>query len=508
MGRHQDRINIERPRGIGCARRAFSCAMLLVTAGFGGCGSPHGERGSPEKKTGPENAVTIRDGLSGPYSSTATTRPLPEERDPQVVGNLVFLAPYSGNIASGIIETSTQQPTFVDDLSHNNLFAGVGSAPVVQPSPSGGTGNVAVGFGALKADSTGQNNVAVGFQSLASNTSGSDNVAVGASALKTSTSTNGVTVVGEFALAGASAPTYSTVAGALADQTGTAAAVTAMGASALVNLTTGSFNTALGALAGMKTTSGQENTYVGSLAGAAIVTDGGNTAAGAGALGGGFNFSGSGNTAFGSGALASLNSGSFNVAIGEGAGNSVAVGSDNIYLGMGATGQGSESATIRVGNPGNASTTFIAGIAGATSAGGVPVFISTTGQLGVMGSSIRYKEDVRDMGDDSDVILHLRPVTFRYKPQYDPEGGQQYGLIAEEVEKVAPQLVGYDREGKADSVQYNLVNAMMLNELQKLDRSNQAQAVSLARLQSESSPLAALNALAARLDKIEREARP
>jgi hypothetical protein len=118
--------------------------------------------------------------------------------------------------------------------------------------------------------------------------------------------------------------------------------------------------------------------------------------------------------------------------------------------------------------------TFVAGISGTTSSGGVAVFVNGNGQLGTATSSRRVKEDIREIAEESDGLMRLRPVAFRYKPQIDPTGLAQYGLIAEEVADVYPELVVYDREGRPETVRYHLVNALLLNEVQKQHRAAEA----------------------------------
>jgi hypothetical protein len=205
-------------------------------------------------------------------------------------------------------------------------------------------------------------------------------------------------------------------------------------------------NVALGPKALLSETTGDTNTAVGY---SALTT----------------NQSGSNNTAIGESSLYNILSGSDNIGIGAQAGMNVTTGSNNIDIGN--QGEQGESNAIRIGTQGTQTAAYVAGISGATASSGVSVYVSTTGQLGTMTSSIRYKQDVRDIGDESGVLMSLRPVSFRYKPEYDPDGLQQYGLIAEEVEQKAPQLVAYDSEGKPLTVRYNLVNALLLNEVQR-----------------------------------------
>jgi hypothetical protein len=126
-----------------------------------------------------------------------------------------------------------------------------------------------------------------------------------------------------------------------------------------------------------------------------------------------------------------------------------------------------ESNTIRIGTQGEQVATYVAGIYGVTASGGTPVYINSSGQLGTATSSARFKRDIRNMDRASETILALRPVSFRYKQQLDPTGIPQFGLVAEEVEKVNPDLVVRDADGKPYSVRYEAVNAMLLNEFLK-----------------------------------------
>ncbi len=185
------------------------------------------------------------------------------------------------------------------------------------------------------------------------------------------------------------------------------------------------------------------------------------------------NETGGNNTAVGMLALVSNVSGSDNTAIGHRAGMS-ATGSDNVYINnLGVIG---ESNTTRIGNAGDHGRTFIAGIRGVTTglADAISVLVDANGQLGTVSSSRRYKEDIRDMADTSR-LLDLRPVTFRYRQAYtDGSTPIQYGLIAEEVAEVYPDLVVYAGDGQAETVQYRKVNAMLLNELQRQFRRRHA----------------------------------
>jgi hypothetical protein len=231
---------------------------------------------------------------------------------------------------------------------------------------------------------------------------------------------------------------------------------TALGRYALASDTTGSENTAFGYRALSDNTSGNYNVAVG------FQAMNGST--------------GSSNTAIGIGALGDA-SGSNNIAVGSGAGGNLAAGSYNIEIG--AIGLSSDDHTIRIGNP--QTSTYIAGIVGTPLADAAPVVVNANGQLGVappmIVSSRRYKQDIQDMGDASKGLLRLRPVTFHYKkPDSDGTRPLEYGLIAEEVADVYPELVIRGLDGQIESVQYAKLPAMLLNELQKEHRNAEQQA--------------------------------
>jgi hypothetical protein len=234
----------------------------------------------------------------------------------------------------------------------------------------------------------------------------------------------------------------------------------------------------LGPGAGNFMITGTVNTAVGDSALAGNSSGGGNTAIGAGALarnnGGNFNTgagvvallnnTGSSNTAIGYGALVLNTSGGSNIAIGGGAGGNLTTGSNNIDIFD--QGLAGESSTIRIGTQGTQTATYIAGISGAPVTG-TPVLVDGNGQLGVASSSGRFKQDIHEIGDASDGLLNLRPVSFRYKPEFDPTGLVQYGLIAEEVERVYPELVTCDAVGQPQTIRYHLLVPMLLNEAQR-----------------------------------------
>ncbi len=254
---------------------------------------------------------------------------------------------------------------------------------------------------------------------------------------------------------------------------------TAEGEDALFSLTTNSQNTAVGFHALYSNNAGQRNTAVGDAALTNTTTGYANTAVGTAAAGD--ITTGMGNTAIGDDALGST-TGNLNIAIGEGAGYNLTTGNNNIIIGN--RGQSGDSAKIRIGNGGHRST-FIAGISGVTVAGGVGVIIDTAGHLGTITSSKRFKDAIKPMGEASETILALKPVTFRYKHELDPDGIPQFGLVAEDVEKVNPDLVARDDDGKPYSVRYEAVNAMLLNEFLKEHREVQEQKATIAKQQKQ-----------------------
>jgi hypothetical protein len=256
----------------------------------------------------------------------------------------------------------------------------------------------------------------------------------------------------------------------------------------------GENNVAVGFAALFRNTSGFLNTGEGFYALHSNISGNWNTASGANALAN--SVTGSYNTAFGGNALFNVSSGSNNIALGYYSGGSITTGSRNIYLGSDAE-MPNENDTIRIGNRGNIKRTFIAGVSGVTSASGAPVYVNAVGQLGTLTSSRRFKEAIKGMDAASAALLKLRPVTFHYKNEIDPAAVPQYGLIAEEVEKVDPNLVLRDADGVTYTVRYEAVNAMLLNEFLKQHTEVQEQRKTIAGQQAE------IRALAARLEKVD-----
>ena len=185
------------------------------------------------------------------------------------------------------------------------------------------------------------------------------------------------------------------------------------------------------------------------------------------------------------------------------AGTNLTTGSNNIYIDS--RGRSTESGTIRIGA--QQGRTFVAGISGVTVAGGVGVIVDTNGQLGTVVSSARYKDAIKPMDKASEAILALKPVTFRYKHELDAKGIPQFGLVAEDVEKVNPDLVARDGQGKPYTVRYEAVNAMLLNEFLKEHRKVAEQEATITELKAELRATATrqqkqIDALTASLQKV------
>jgi hypothetical protein len=333
------------------------------------------------------------------------------------------------------------------------------AAQAVVPPPDGGYANqnTAEGKDALFSLTIGTDNTAIGFDALHSNTEGSGNTATGQGALNSNTSGTLNTAFGFQAL--------------FSNTTGTG---TAVGPFALESNTVGTRNVAVGNAALQSLTSGDSNTAVGNVSLDQGVNVNFNTALGRRAL---FRTQGDQNTGLGFCAGSNLGDGTNNIYIGN-------VGPVQIF--------GTESNTIRIGtqtatvatfgnppvesHPMPAHTaTFIAGISGRPVVGNT-VVVNANGKLGTATSSERFKKDIKPMDKASEAVLALKPVTFRYKAAIDQDRIPQFGLIAEEVEKVNPDLVVRDTEGKPYTVRYDAVNAMLLNEFLKEHRKVQEQA--------------------------------
>ena len=263
------------------------------------------------------------------------------------------------------------------------------------------------------------------------------------------------------------------------------------------NFTTSGFdNAGFGYYALNGIAGGQNNVGVGSQALGYNTSGSANVGVGKQALGN--NTSGGINVAIGFYALGNLTSGQNNIALGMNAGVAIGTGDNNIFIGN--NGSDGDSGVIRIGYPGTHQSASIAGIYNHATTG-VPVYVVASGQLGTMTSSAKFKQDIQTMGDASDVLLALKPVTYRYKPGIDPEGIPQFGLVAEDVDKVAPDLVVRDEEHGIYTVRYQAVDAMLLNEFIKEHRKGLAQDAEIQALKAKT---AGLDELKQRLSALEQ----
>jgi hypothetical protein len=351
--------------------------------------------------------------------------------------------------------TGQQPPDVIQSDSSQNIAMG----PGVLLHLSGGTFNTAAGYIAMQTNTSGGLNTAFGAEALYYNSVGFNNTAVGAFSMINNYSGTNNTAVGYNAL----------------NENGYGSFNTAVGAQALELAVNGN-NTGVGYQSGFNT-GGADNTSVGYQSLFSNTYGNGDTASGSGALYS--NVTGNLNSAVGYHALYSVTSGPNNTAVGAGALQANTVGGNNIALGpyagsniaqgwrnidIGNSGVASDDGTIRIGNSSQHSAAFIAGI-GSAHVTGSAVYISSSGQLGVLASSERYKTAIAPMGQSTEKLQTLRPVTFHLKSE--PNGPVQYGLIAEEVARVYPELVIRDGLGKIQGVRYEELVPMLLNEAQQ-----------------------------------------
>jgi hypothetical protein len=289
------------------------------------------------------------------------------------------------------------------------------------------TANTAAGYSAMIDNVKGTENTAVGYQALSGNFDGVDNTAVGHWALRGNVS--------------------------------------------------GIFNTAFGDRALVSNSDGSSNTGSGVQTLAANTTGNGNAAFGLFALQA--NTTGSYNVADGYQALLTNNIGSHNIAIGDNAGEVIS-GSNNVDIAN--IGNTADNGAIRIGTKGTQNSVFIAGVA-TSKVTGSAVYVTSGGRLGVLASSERYKTKIAPMGDQTDRLAQLRPVTFHLK--FESEGALQYGLIAEEVAKVYPELVIRGSDGKVEGVRYDELAPMLVNEMQKQRQKMTAQEADIRSLKEQ-----------------------
>jgi hypothetical protein len=368
-------------------------------------------------------------------------------------GNLVLAA--SSASAGNVVKDGY---LFLHSYGTQSTFLGEGAGETVATTTTRDTG---IGWGALKRLTSGYSNTAVGAQALYYNADGGNNTAIGASALEGNVSGYSSTAVGAYALRANTAGLDNV----------------AVGSEALEANTTGTYNTAVGAEALSDNLTSYRNAAFGAFALRSNTAGSANTALGADAL---VNSTGDANTAVGEGALLGNTSGRDNIALGAGAGLQLTTGNGNIDIGNpGVTG---EAMTIRIGS--GQVRTFVAGIRGVTTVNSLPVVIDSAGQLGTVSSSRAVKDHIVDMDDASGVLARLRPVTFYYRSDQNPDGRTlQYGLVAEEVAEVAPGLVAHSADGAIETVYYQFLPPMLLNEWQKQQRTIAALEARVAELE-------------------------
>ena len=408
--------------------------VLESTAAVPGPEGPQGPTGA----TGPLGPIGLP-GAQGPQGPAGADAVI----DPALVQTRVGGTCTVGSFIAAIAEDGSVTCANGSDANVNTVYGDIALA-----NNTTGVINTAIGVGALQFNTIGRWNTATGVDALGDNTEGSFNTATGVNALWQNT---------------------------------TGSSNTATGVGALVTNTDGSNNTATGRLALHNNTSGIDNVATGRSALDANTTGLNNTANGAWSLN--FNTTGSLNTATGQSALFSNDTGDSNTAIGEESLWTNTLGSQNIAIGyragfqttgdlnidIGNEGAPGESNTIRIGTI-NQHRTFVGGIRAVQTdvADAVTVVIDSNGQLGTVSSSRRYKEDISDMGDSSDRLLQLHPVTFRYKDAYaNGEQPMDFGLIAEEVAEVFPELVVFNDQNQPETVKYRLLSSLLLNEVQK-----------------------------------------
>lgn len=414
-------------------------------------------------------------------------------------GSLVNVHPGQSVFDSGAGNTAAgNNALHSDTVGYGNTAAGM---EALYSNTTGGN-NTASGAQALHQNTAGYENTASGIGALYNNTSGNDNTASGGDALGRNTTGNNNTASGAEALFSNTSASGNTASGYRALTANTiGAGNAAFGSSALQHNVDGNDNSASGATSLYSNTSGSYNAASGFQALFANTTASDNTASGYRALY--FTTTGDANTAMGFRAMSSNTIGHHNTAVGADALYSNTTGLNNIGIGanagyavtgsndidIGSVGSGGESGVIRIGGA-SQTAAYIAGIT-ATHLTGSPVYVSASGQLGVLASAERYKTAVASMGDSTQKLRELRPVSFHLKS--DPKGAVQYGLIAEEVDKVFPELVIRDDAGVIQGVRYDELAPMLLDEVQRQQKKLAAQESQLADLTQEFATMQKLN---------------
>jgi trimeric autotransporter adhesin len=475
----------------------------------------------------------------------------------------------SGLSATSLYAAQPPNPSSVlSDSFYNTAMGSVALSHITPPNRQcvpfalsasaymSGCGNTASGFGALDQNTTGYSNTADGAGSLFADTSGAYNTAVGTLTMFHTSSGRGNAAFGALGLFNNTSGSYNLAAGNYALLSNSAGkSNTAVGNSTMYFNTSGGYNTASGTFALYQNATGSYNTAAGAYALNSSTTGSGNVGIGAGALQKSYNASSGtssnynvavgylamfhnstgsaagnntavgyyslannaaiNNSAFGSGALGATTTGNGNTGVGTNAGLNLTSGSYNTYIGYNTPGiTAADNYVTQIGvfsAPAGGPTpftptTYISGISTSVITGAA-VVVNSSGQLGVLASAERYKTDITSLGTTSDKLAQLRPVSFHLKSE--PNGAVQYGLIAEEVNKVYPELVIHDKEGNIQGLRYDELAPMLLNEMQKERTTIAAQATEIQTLEAQNAEtrkeLAELNDLKNELNAALRE---
>lgn len=430
---------------------------LFAAAGETGPQGPQGLQGEiglqgSQGETGLQGPQGVQ-GLQGPQGPEGPAGPQGPAGQDAVIDFALVQSRVAGTCAVGSFVSAIAEDGSVTcaNGSDADVSTRYGELALTNNVAGAGVANTAIGTGTLQLNTIGRWNTGIGVDALGDNIEGSYNTATGVNALWHNTTGNDNTATGVNSL--------------WANTSGNAN--TAIGRGALTSNTTAGANVATGFLSMHLNTTGSNNTSIGASSMEMNEIGVENTAVGQSAL---LTGTGSRNTAIGASALWSISGGERNIALGWQAGYDIVDGGFNIAIGN--RGNAADSNTIRVGNA-NHQRAFVAGIEGVMT--GIPdavtVLIDSNGQLGTVNSSARYKQDISAMGDASERLLSLTPVTFHYKQAYaNGEKPVEYGLIAEQVAQVFPELVVFDEDNQPRTVKYRLLSTLLLNELQKQDR--------------------------------------
>jgi hypothetical protein len=446
FGKHHRAIAVSiRPKAV----MLVAALLVLCSTAYAGAALPKNSVGTKQLKKGAVTAKKVKkNSLTGKQINESTLGTVPSAAETDTLDGLHASAfALAGSSASpfgpagGALAGSYPNPSLNvsgGPCSDRQALRDISSLAALTCGPgvyAAGSLTAVPGDTALTSNTEGEDNSAFGHNALEFNTEGSFNTAVGAYALQDNTTIGQNTAMGWSALTDNSAGGLDSAFGSGALRSNTSGnANTAVGATALENNTSGKSNSALGAGALLENTSGEKN------------------------------------TALGQKALLS-STGSNNIAIGWGAGGALTGGGNNIYIGTGSQ-AGEESNAIRIG--GNQTKAFLAGVA-TSAVTGSTVVVNGEGQLGTTPSSRRFKKDIRPLGAQANGLMKLRPVSFRYRSSVSHgQNPLQFGLIAEQVERIYPNLVIQGPDGRPSAIAYQELPALLLAQVQKQQRQNNA----------------------------------